>query len=263
VAVVRLVWNVVPAILAAILILLVPPVPAAAGPAGADSSYLGDDILEIARRMVANHAGKALPNRTRTTLVPPTKAGARGLEGIPGVVLRSRSNPPDRSIRVGPGSRVAALTLAQPFTLPYTEEYRIFRHSSGSLPPGSPIEWGTPLHATYVATNRTRMVVEAWQPLRPPLDLTNCGKIRLTLRSREELPALVSMDVMIGSAVVALGEDAFGTNDTSEETVEFQVPPSVRPPASAIRVRFQIFLLTEERSARVEVLRFSFVPRGL
>jgi hypothetical protein len=157
-----------------------------------------------------------------------------------------------------------SLSFAQPLSIEFTGEYRIYRLSSGGVPPKSTVEIGTPLESFYGTTNGSAMVTEAWQPLEPALDFSNCGKIRLSVASREELPAVATMYLITASGAQALGEDIFGKAGVKEETLEFAVPAHPGDlVGTGIRVVFATFPEEDFRSTKVAVQRITFVPRGL
>jgi hypothetical protein len=207
---------------------------------------------------VASAASKAVVTRV---VDPGPAIGAKGQNGIPGVVLRPRPKPSHRPKLISPGARLR-FSPAEPLAIPFTGEYELFRASSGSLPSGAIVETGTPLESVYGTTNGGPMQTVAVQTFDPPLDLTHCGKVLVALTSAETMPLLASMQLVAQRSVEDGGTEIMGMKQAREETLEFQVPVAVKPLlVQAIRISFQRAFKDRDKNVRVAVERFTLVPR--
>jgi hypothetical protein len=212
----------------------------------------------VAPAKVASAASKAVFTRV---VDPGPAIGAKGQNGIPGVVLRPRPRPSLRPTLIAPGARLR-FSPAEPLSIPFTGEYQLFRTSSGSLPRGAIVETGTPLESVYGTTNGGPMETVAVQTFDPPLDLTHCGKVLVALTSSETMPLLASMQLLAQRSVEDGGTEIMGVKQAREETLEFQVPVAAKPLlVRAIRISFQRAFKDRDKNVRVAVERFTLVPR--
>ena len=212
----------------------------------------------LAPAKVASAASKAVVTRV---VDPGPAIGAKGQNGIPGVVLRPRPTPSLRPKLIAPGARLR-FSAAEPLSIPFNGEYELFRTSSGSLPRGAIVETGTPLESVYGTTNGGPMETVAVQTFDPPLDLTHCGKVLVALTSSETMPLLASMQLLAQRSVEDGGTEMMGMKPAREETLEFQVPVTAKPLlVHAIRISFQRVYIERDKNVRVAVERFTLVPR--
>jgi hypothetical protein len=198
-----------------------------------------------------------------TRVVDPGPAiGAKGQNGVPGVVLRPRPKPSRRPKLIAPGARLR-FSSAEALAIPFTGEYELFRTSSGSLPQGAIVETGTPLESVYGTTNGGPMQTVAVQTFDPPIDLTDCGKVLVALTSTETMPLLASMQLVAQRSVEDGGTEMMGMKQAREETLEFQVPVAAKTLlVHAIRISFQRVFKDRDKNVRVAVERFTLMPRG-
>jgi hypothetical protein len=210
----------------------------------------------VAPAKVASAASKAVVTRV---VDPGPAIGARGQNGVPGVVLRPRPTPCRRPKLIVPGARFR-FSFAEPLAIPFTGEYQLFRTSSGSLPKGAMVETGTPLESVYGTTNGGPMETVAVQTFDPPIDFTHCGKVWVALTSAETMPLLASMQLVAQKSVEDGGTEMMGMK--REETLEFQVPVAAKALlVHAIRISFQRVFKDRDKNVRVAVERFTLVPR--
>jgi hypothetical protein len=200
------------------------------------------------------------PKQSLSRIVSPKEhRGAPSKDGFPGLVLQDKAGSQPKIRRVQGHS-----SLSQPFTIPFTGEYHLFRTVSGQLPPHSMVKKGTPLDAVYITTNGGLMQMEAYQTFDPPIDLAGCGSIQLALFSGEVFPASASLQLVEGARMEDLGSDIFGLIASTEEALEYTVPASPhRPQVNAIRVVFHPNPTQRSQSMRVAIRRFVLMPRGL
>ena len=257
----RAVLRVVPVLLLSILLSMAGFTMDAAGPEVPEPAGGPAAVRRLLARLAGPPEGHAAPVQ---------KAGPKVVnlekykDGIPGLILRTEAPRQRPKVMVPFTVPAAGLKVSQPLLIPFTGEYRLFRQSSGQPPPGSLVQYGSPLDNVYVTTNLGAMQMEAFQPFDPPVDFTRCGRVQLTLLNREVSPATLTLSLVAGGAVEEIGLDIFGLHGAPEETLEFLVPDAPRRrPVSAIRVRFALDPKYETQSARVAIKGFTLFPRGL
>jgi hypothetical protein len=145
--------------------------------------------------------------------------------------------------------------------LPFSGEYQIFPTSSARLHHDWANESGNLLDHVYATSAGGSMETEAVQPLDPPVDLTNCGQIRIGLVSDEAAPFAASMQLVTRSGILDLGSEFCGLDRGVEETLTFRVPATGDLVATAIRVGFRRFPRQGKQSVKVDVRWFTLVPR--
>ena len=111
-------------------------------------------------------------------LVDTKRVMLQGKELVPGVILRPETKARDQEhARLLPaGTR--GLLMSRPLTIQFTGEYHLFPTSSGQVQSDSVVYSGTPLDAAYINMGGGSMETEAYQPLHPPIDFTNCAEAR-------------------------------------------------------------------------------------
>ncbi len=161
------------------------------------------------------------------------------------------------------GTRFQFTTGRQSLSFPFSGEYELFRLSSGSLPKGSSAESGSPLDAIFATTNGEPMETVAVQPFDPPLDLSHCGKVLVTVTNAEKYPVLVIMQLVTGESIEDGGSDLLGMKGAGEQMLEFQVPPASRPMlVRALRIAFQRPATENNTNVRIAVKSFTLLTRG-
>jgi hypothetical protein len=185
-----------------------------------------------------------------------------GKDLVPGVILRPPAKPQKiEAIGLVPASRHGILE-SRPFVLNFTGEYHLFPTSSGHVQADSTVLKGTPLDAAYASMSGGTIETEALQPLNPPLDLTNCGTIQLSLKTGERSPASATLQLLTPGGSQDLGTEIFGLDSAGQETLEFAVPGV---PANllvkAIRIVFHRDPFNRTQSTKVAVQNFTFLPR--
>jgi len=130
------------------------------------------------------------------------------------------------------------------------------------LPPGAIVFHESPLNIVYMTLIEASMQTEAYQRFEPAIDFSGCGKVRLTFRSGEVLPASATMLLVMAEREVELGPEFFALEPRPEETLDFAVPDSVRGYVKGVRVMFLRNPAQAKQNARIEVKAFELVPRG-
>jgi hypothetical protein len=188
-----------------------------------------------------------------------------GKGGMPGLILRPKAGTEAQSVTIPPTYRLhISLSPSKPISIPFTGEYRLFRVSSGELPPGSFERSGAPIDSIYVTTNGGPMQTEAYQPFDPPVEFSTCAKVLITLQSGEMFPASASLLLVADAGTQEVGPEIFGLSAADEETLSFTVPPAPNGfLVKALRVIFRRNPMEASHSTQVALERFTFIPRGL
>lgn len=208
-------------------------------------------------------SAKAPPAAVAARLVDTAPAiGARGRVAYSGVILRPGPMRSQKPRLILPGSRFR-FSPEQPLAFPFTGEYQMFRTSSGSLPLGAPVETGTPRENLFRTTNGGPMTTVAVQEFDPPIDLTHCGRVVVTLRSDEVTPVMASMRLVAEGRIEDLGADVLGMKQAPQEALEFSIPVTAKPLlVRAIRISFQRPYLNPDQNVHIAVEQFTLAPRG-
>jgi hypothetical protein len=250
-----------------------PPAVAAAGPLDLPPPPPGTTSRVLERiahvpplpRPVPAPSGANGPQKIVTEMVDPAPAASieKTMKGIPGVILRPRPVKAEKPPMVLAGARFHFTAGRQSLAFPFSGEYELFRLSSVSLPRGSTLETGSPLEAIFGTTNGEPMQTVAVQPFDPPLDLTNCGKVLVTVINAEKYPVLVMMQLVTESSVEDGGSDLLGMKGAGEQMLEFQVPPATRPLlVRGLRIAFQRPVTDNNTNVRIAVKGFTLLTRG-
>jgi hypothetical protein len=217
-------------------------------------------------RTAADGADRVSPLKPETSInISPSvpRIVLSGRELVPGVILMPAAKSPGQP-RIRLVSAHLVFPGTQSLTFPFTGEYHLFPMSSGRLPPGSVVYPGTPLDAVSVTLGGSPLETNGYQKLNPPIDFTNCARVRMTIISGESSPAYALIQLIQAAGVLNLGSDIFGLEGGPEETLEFPVPRTEAGLlVNAIRVAFYRDPAHREQSTRVAIERFTLVPRGL
>jgi hypothetical protein len=200
-----------------------------------------------------------VPSKVEAAASQPLVTRVVGLTGVPGVVLRPRPKRSQRPTLVLPGSRFR-FTSEQPLAMPFTGEYQLFPSSSVRLPRDSIVETGTPLENLFGTIGGGPMETVAVQTFDPPIDLTNCGEVLVSLTSAEDILLMASIQLEVEGGVEEGGTVLMGTK--RHETLSFQMPAAARLLlVHAIRILF-LRPVDRHKNSQVSVDGFILVPRG-
>lgn len=206
-----------------------------------------------------------LPKQTVSTQLvnPPKELRGPDVGGFPGAILRPEARPPrPGSVTLPAKGGVAGTGGTRAVVIPFTGEYRLYPDSFAELPPGAIVFHESPLNIVYMTLIEASMQTEAYQRFEPAIDFSGCGKVRLTFRSGEVLPASATMLLVMAEREVELGPEFFALEPRPEETLDFTVPDSVRGYVKGVRVMFLRNPAQAKQNARIEVKAFELVPRG-
>ena len=120
---------------------------------------------------------------------------------------------------------------------------------------------GTPLDEIYRANAGGSIDTEAWQVLTSPVDFRACARILLDISSGEKFPSSASLRLVTGGRELDLGNEIFGLDPATKETLTFNVPLSSQPiMVSALRIVFRRNSMQQDESTRVAIDRFTLAP---
>lgn len=165
--------------------------------------------------------------------------------------------------RRAPGSsgRPSVTSPILPIEILFTGEYRLFPASSANQILRWVLEPGTPFDGLYQTVGGGSLVTEASQPFDPPIDLSSCASIRIEVACRDSYPIGVWLALVQNHRDSRLGPEVLGFGPGASETLEFVLPsPSEFRNVDAFRVRFESAFGPSDKSIRVSVQRFTFVP---
>ena len=88
-------------------------------------------------------------------------------------------------------------SVVSPLHVLFTGEYWIYRQTEFRPPANSLQVTGSPMGASYATTDGMPLLVEAYQDLREPIDLSTCGAIEVGLANRDRFPGQVTLQVLL------------------------------------------------------------------
>ncbi len=192
---------------------------------------------------------------------------------FPGVVISSEVKPYVTLITPPPSwlNTSIASQNAQPYSIPFSGEYWMFKPPQQRPPRGAYTKRGTPLKLFYRTTDRGRMSMEAHQQLDHPIDLNCCRSMQIVGTNADRYPATISLELILidnrtrKHASLSLGQTpgrAFPkTSAPVTDVLQFRIPSSPR-----IRSfnEFKVVLHRDpvriDKSARLAIERFVLVP---
>jgi hypothetical protein len=204
-------------------------------------------------------------------------------ESYPGMILRPPTDdhtpivPPlarRRVFEVKPSTRTD-----NPVSIPFYGAYWFFRASDGTLPADSIESRGDPAFISFKTTDFSPIAMEARQSFGSLIDLSCCRSLELIIANGDRRPGTVSAELILtntrlpGKPQQSLGVcpvtsslhwSADADRPPVTETLTFQIPP--HPAISSFdqaTVRFQMGSPRERWSAKVALVKFRLIPRGL
>jgi hypothetical protein len=178
-----------------------------------------------------------------------------------GIRFISKRNPlVHPPARVSSG-RLSVASAILPNEIPFTGEYRLFPASSVAQILHWVLEPGAPFDSLYQTVGGGTLVTEASQPLDPPLDLSGLASIRIEVVCRDSYPIGVRLALVQNNREHQLGPEVLGFGPGRSETLEFALPAFTRfRNVDGFHVRFESAFGPSDKSIRVSVQRFTFVP---
>ena len=229
-------------------------------PRAGDRTTETAQTIAITRRVLQRlaHVPPA-PSKVETAGSRPLVTQVVGPTDVPGVVLRPRAKRSQGPKLVLPGARFRFVS-EQPLAMPFTGEYQLFPSSSVRLPRDAIVETGTPLENLFGTISGGPMETVAVQTFDPPIDLTNCGKLLVSVTSAGEELLMASMQLEVEGGVE--GGESVLMGMKRQETLSFEMPATARPLlVHAIRILF-LRPVDRYKNSQVSVEGFTLVPRG-
>lgn len=166
---------------------------------------------------------------------------------------------------------------AKPLSVPFFGVYWLFRWPQSQPPPDSHIARGSPVTSGFRSSNRFPLSMEAHQNFGTLIDLRCCSKIQLAIRSADSHPVFITLELILtnttlpGRPSLSLGDARIAADvdqrqdahaPPMQEILSFDMPrgPEIREFDEAT-IRFHR-AYEPDRSAKVAIDRFIFVPRG-
>ena len=204
-------------------------------------------------------------------------------ESYPGMILRPPTD--DHTLFVPPLARRTVLAAKpnpqshDPVSIPFYGAYWFFRASDGTLPADSIESRGDPAFLSFKTTDFSPIAMEARQSFGTLINLSCCRSLELIVSNGDRRPGTVSVELILtntrlpGKPQQSLGVcpviSSLHWSPDSErppttETLTFRIPP--HPAISSFdeaTIRFQMGTGRERWSAKVAVVKFRLIPRGL
>ena len=204
-------------------------------------------------------------------------------ESYPGMILRPPTDdhapivPPSarrRVFEVKPNARTD-----DPVSIPFYGAYWFFRASDGTLPADSIESRGDPAFLSFKTTDFSPIAMEARQSFGTLIDLSCCRSLELIISNGDRRPGTVSVELILtntrfpGKPQQSLGvcpvisslhwsPDAHRPPVT--ETLTFRIPSHAAISSfDEATIRFRLGSGRERWSARIAVVKFRLIPRGL
>jgi len=220
---------------------------------------------QISEKSVAKLATPDAPRDPLAKKSTKKEIGGSGTYFAPGVILRAEGKSQSQFALVFPIARPRNPhpTVERTLSIPFSGEYRLFPTSSAKVQHEWVQESGTLLENSYATAGGGSLETEAYQKLDPPVDVANCGKVRLVLVSGEDGPFGASVELEASGSSLSLGTEVCGLDRYKDETVEFAVPNGPHNlQIKGIRVGFHRIAKQGRQSMRVAVKQFVMEPRG-
>jgi hypothetical protein len=186
-----------------------------------------------------------------------------GGQEFPGVVLRSEQSPQPMLLPLPqgrPGPR--RVTISEPFSIPFSGEFWMFRPPSTRPPPDSFVRIATPRVLSFRTTDGARMEMEARQKLDAPVDPRCCTKLRLAIVNSDILPGtLLEVNLVDTAASRSEPLGAAFPSGAHRELLNYALPVlSTLKQFDEIRIIFRRIRL--DKSVKIEIERFLLIPRN-
>jgi hypothetical protein len=233
-------------------------------PEGTYSAGWLDSTVHLWNRVALGQMAKPREAKQTVTKVVASRPEilVKGNELVPGVIFRPEVKREARAAMFVAPRMVRPLNVVRPLSVVFSGEYHLFPTSSGTVQKDATVYRGTPMDAEYVNTSGGPMETEARQFMQPPVDLANCGAIRVHLLSGERTPALATMQLIAGRRTLDLGSEVFGVGGKEREVLEFTLPAADQFQADEIRIVFRGDPMRRNRSAKIAIESFVLLPRG-
>ena len=152
------------------------------------------------------------------------------------------------------------LTPAKLVSIVFSGEYWYFFWPLRRPGENSVRKYGDPISLTYTAVDRSSLVMQARQPITPPIELRCCSAIDVALRSREPQPETVYVELaLIDSSRADEPKVSLGVQELAP-TMRFSIPLQREIQAfDEILVWFHLDESRRHRSANLSIERFDLL----
>ena len=219
-------------------------------------------------------------DRHSATRIDPRSGGDIEVTGdvFPGVILVDEKPfatlvTPRRTWLKSPVAAVAV----DDYSIPFSGEYWMFRPPQSRPPRGAFQRRGSPLALSFRTTDHRNLAMEAHQRLDRPVPLSCCRAIRVSVSNADRYPGTVSLELVLkrrGAGMVSLGRSKLNVwppvhpwtayVPTVSETLEFRIPASAGiHEFDELTVVLHRDAVRRDRSAKISIERFTFVPRTI
>jgi hypothetical protein len=198
--------------------------------------------------------------------------------GYPGVILWPEVKPVTTLIAPLPAFATApgAAQAVQPFSIPFSGEYWMYRWPYAHPPRESYFQRGSPASLAFSTTDHMPLAMEARHKLDTPIELHCCSKIQLQIWNADRYPGTVALELVVadaehpGTAPLSLGDALVSSvvDQSKNPILPVHEVLNYSLPARATLTQFDEFRVTfhrarvrSDKSARVEIDRFVLVPR--
>jgi len=197
-----------------------------------------------------------------------------------GVILWPKSQPQTMLVAPLPALGRGLVTRGRPMPLsfPFIGAYWFYRAPDRRPPPGSHVFRGSPAETTYRSTDYTPLLMEARQNFGNFIALSCCRSIQLAVTSADRYPATVTVELILihstlpGKPILSLGRvpvkstprwQPVDTGGSRPELLTFPIPATaILPEFDEVVIRFHLQRPRADRSARISIDKFVFVPRS-
>jgi hypothetical protein len=192
---------------------------------------------------------------------------------FPGIVLWPEVKPYTILVPPAPDWTTTSLASAasQPYGIPFSGEYWMFKPPQSRPPEGAWFQRGSPLSLSYRTTDHQILVMEAHQRLDRAIPMNCCRAVRIAISNADQHPGTVTMELVLVAAgreprFVSLGDEPVTVWPAGDRPVS-QVLEFPVPSGSPVRDfnEFKIVIHRDpvrvDRSARIAIDRFILVPR--
>jgi len=238
------------------------------------------DSFEVAKRLLES----SLPKSPEGTSPHPSRSNHTNIritEPITGPIFPAVELYPDEHHVTklvappvvpssGPGTGIS-----DPFSIPFDGVYRFWHGPSDHPPVNSVVLHGSPSAHFFRSTDGDLMSMEARQNLGFAVDPHRYGAIEIEIQNADPFPDSVSLVLKIRNTAIAgkpsqnLGLErvpvrAFSTaRGATHQTVRFHIPSRLAMGSfDELTVSYYLKGDRSNRSARIAIERFRFVPRG-
>ncbi len=166
-----------------------------------------------------------------------------------------------------------------PLSIPFNGVYWYFQPPDIRPPPDSFVARGSPAAIGFRSADKEPLLMEAHQNFSRFIDSSCCSRIQMIIRNGDRYPGTVSLElVLLNSVLPGRPFQSLGKVDVTsmprwkqqegrapaEETLSFDFPaaPAIQQ-FDEVTIRYHLHALRRDRGAKIAIISFVLVPRGL